>query len=138
MYVTDVWDDIRELTSGYFAGEEAIRELNGDRFHKQQSPIELLLRIILTSTRVDDFVFDPFAGTGTTLVVAKQLRRRYLGIEIDPVNVDLIKSRLSSIRKSDDIMKYYPDYFHTENLSNIWGMIGEEKVVDPKGQTRFL
>ncbi|MCS7190649.1 MAG: site-specific DNA-methyltransferase, partial [Fimbriimonadales bacterium] len=39
MFVTDVWDDIRELTSGYFAGEEAIRDKHGERFHKQQSPV---------------------------------------------------------------------------------------------------
>ena len=36
MYVTDVWDDIRELTSGYFAGEEALRDSEGNRLHKQQ------------------------------------------------------------------------------------------------------
>ena len=39
VYVTDVWDDIRELTSGYFAGNEAIREKSGERFHKQQTPL---------------------------------------------------------------------------------------------------
>jgi site-specific DNA-methyltransferase (adenine-specific) len=50
VYVTDVWDDIRELTSGYFAGKEAIRDINGDRVHKQQSPVGLLLRIVLSST----------------------------------------------------------------------------------------
>ena len=56
MFVTDVWDDIRELTSGYFAGDEAIKTEGGDRFHKQQSPIALLLRIILSSSKVGDFV----------------------------------------------------------------------------------
>ena len=32
MYVTDVWDDIRELTSGYFAGNEPLRVNDGSRF----------------------------------------------------------------------------------------------------------
>src|SRR5215216_791698 len=73
VYVTDVWDDIRELTSGYFAGDEAIRSDDGERFHKQQSPIALLLRIILSSSQTGDTVFDPFSGTGTTLVTAYQL-----------------------------------------------------------------
>lgn len=50
VYLTDVWDDIRELTSGYFAGDEAIRNDKGKRVHEQQSPAELLLRIILSST----------------------------------------------------------------------------------------
>ena len=120
VYVTDVWDDIRELTSGYFAGDEAIRLENGERFHKQQSPIALLLRIILSSSQVNDTVFDPFAGTGTTLVTACQLKRNSIGIEIDPKNVSMIKSRIEDIREADSIEKYYKDYIHTENLSEIW------------------
>ncbi len=122
VYVTDIWDDIRELTSGYFAGDEAIRVENGERFHKQQSPIALLLRIILSSTRNGDTVFDPFAGTGTTLVTAYQLKRNSLGIEIDPKNVKMIKNRLEEIRDSDSVEKYYPDYVCTEKLEEIWDL----------------
>lgn len=84
VYLTDVWDDIRELTSGYLAGEEAVRDNKGNRIHTQQSPIALLLRIILSSTSPGDTVLDPCAGTGTTLVVAHQLNRNSIGIEIDP------------------------------------------------------
>jgi DNA modification methylase len=128
IYVTDIWDDIRELTSGYFAGDEAIRNKQGERFHKQQSPLALLLRIILASSKVGDTVFDPFSGTGTTLVVAHQLQRNYIGIEIDPNNVNCIKSRLQNLRKSDDINKYYSDYIHTENLAKIWGKSAIDKT----------
>lgn len=120
MFVTDIWEDIRELTSGYFAGDEAIRKANGDRHHKQQSPISLLLRIILSSSKLNDIIFDPFAGTGTTLVVAYQLKRKSIGIEIDPDNVKCIKNRLENIREADNILKYYQDYIHTKNLSKIW------------------
>ena len=120
VYVTDIWDDIRELTSGYFAGDEAIRLENGERFHKQQSPIALLLRIILSSTQINDTVFDPFAGTGTTLITAHQLKRNSVGIEIDPKNVKMIKSRIEDVREADSIGKYYKDYIYTENLSEIW------------------
>lgn len=120
IYVTDVWDDIRELTSGYFAGDEAIRTNEGGRFHKQQSPISLLLRILLSSTGIGDTVFDPFAGTGTTLVVAEQLSRKSIGIEIDPANVDCITKRLTFIREADSVAKYYKDYSNTENLKDIW------------------
>lgn len=120
VYVTDVWDDIRELTAGYFAGDEAIRSGNGERFHKQQSPIALLLRIILSSSKIGDTVLDPFAGTGTTLVVAEQLGRKSIGIEIDPGNVKCIESRLEHISKSDNITRFYKDYIHTDNLKTIW------------------
>lgn len=121
MYVTDIWDDIRELTAGYFAGDEALRDGDGLRFHKQQAPIALLLRIILSSTLAGDFVFDPFAGTGTTLVVAKQLGRRGLGVEIDPQNAASIRERLCEIRPADDIGRFRDDYRFTENLQEIWG-----------------
>jgi DNA modification methylase len=122
VYVTDVWDDIRELTSGYFAGDEAIRKPEGERFHKQQAPIALLLRIILSSTKPGDVVLDPFAGTGTTLVVAEQLGRKSIGIEIDPDNVQCMKERLDNIREADNIEKYHKDFICTENLDEIWNL----------------
>jgi len=121
VFLTDVWDDIRELTSGYFAGEEALRTVHGERAHKQQAPIALLLRIILSSTQVGDWIFDPFAGTGTTLCVAHQLNRHSIGIEIDPQNAALIHSRLDEIREADSLQKHYHDYRCTEDLSKIWG-----------------
>ncbi len=119
VYVTDIWDDIRELTSGYFAGDEAIRT-DGERAHKQQSPIALLLRIILSSSLPGDCIFDPFAGTGTTLTVASQLNRKSIGIEKDPLNYKLIKKRLKTVRKSDHIGRYRNDYSHTAELGKVW------------------
>lgn len=130
LYVTDVWDDVRELTSGYFAGDEAIRNKDGERFHKQQAPLALLLRIILSSSKTGDTVLDPFAGTGTTLAAASQLNRNSVGIEIDPKNSAMIRSRLEEIREADNIKKYYEDYIHTEGLSNIWGV--ESKPIKTK------
>lgn len=121
MFVTDVWDDIRELTSGYFAGDEAIRRPDGERFHKQQAPLALLLRIILTSTQIGDTVLDPFAGTGTTLVAAHQLGRSSVGIELDPSNVECITNRLMTIRDADRIEGFKKDYRHTKDLDAIWG-----------------
>lgn len=121
VFLTDVWDDIRELTSGYFAGDEAIRRDNGERFHKQQSPLALLLRIILTSSKRGDTVLDPFAGTGTTAVVAKQIKRNSVSIEIDPANAALIENRIENPREADCVRKFYKDYACTENLSEIWG-----------------
>jgi DNA modification methylase len=120
VYLTDVWDDIRELTSGYFAGDEALRDSKGSRVHKQQSPVELLLRIILSSTLPGDTVLDPLAGTGTTSVVAYQLERNSIEMEIDPEHVKIIKKRLESLRPSDDVSKYYDYYRFTPNLREIW------------------
>ena len=121
MFVTDVWDDIRELTSGYFAGDEALRDTEGNRLHKQQTPIQLLLRIILSSTNPGDVVLDPFAGSGTTLVVAEQLGRESIGVELDKVNVKIIEERLAEKREADDISGLFKDYECTPELQAIWG-----------------
>lgn len=136
IFVTDVWEDIRELTSGYFAGSEAIRLENGNRFHKQQTPLALLLRIILTSTKVGDTVLDPFAGTGTTSSVASQIQRNSIAIEIDPDNVECIRNRLTSCDDASIIQKYYQDYICTDKLSEIWG--NEFEVKQKRNLTQEL
>jgi len=125
IYLTDVWDDIRELTAGYFAGDEAIRKSDGQRFHKQQTPLALLIRIILSSSNVGDTVFDPFAGTGTTVTAATQLNRKSIAIEIAPENIECIRNRLTHIKSSDNIQKYYADYICTDKLDLIWGAISQ-------------
>ncbi len=120
MFVTDVWDDIRELTSGYFAGEEALRRRDGSRICAQQTPIAVLLRILLASTEPGDWVLDPFAGTGTTLVVAEQLGRNAVGMEIDPEMVQVIGWRLRVRRPADSIAPLRKYYRFTANLNAIW------------------
>ncbi|KXA96407.1 modification methylase [candidate division MSBL1 archaeon SCGC-AAA259I14] len=102
IYLTDVWTDIRELTSGYFAGDEPLRDEEGNRVHKQQSPVELLARIILVSSKPGDLILDPFGGTGTTGVVARQLNRNCVLIEKDAYYADVIRDRLEEEREADD------------------------------------
>jgi DNA modification methylase len=130
MFVTDVWDDIRELTSGYFAGDEPLRYETGERVHKQQSPVDLLARIILSSTNVGDLVFDPFAGTGTTLVVAKQLHRNSIGVEIDENNINFVRKRIDNPRPTDDIKGMYSYYRFTEKLEELWPISDHDYVLD--------
>ncbi|MBN2115511.1 MAG: site-specific DNA-methyltransferase [Anaerolineales bacterium] len=137
VYITDVWDDIRELTSGYFAGDEPLRNGDGERFHKQQSPIRLLTRIILSSSKANDLVFDPFAGTGTTLVVASQLGRHSIGTEIDPKNIKEIHERLKAVRKSDNVENIYKEYTYTENLDEIWNGSRNTQTAAPKPNHQY-
>ena len=80
----------------------------------------LLLRIILTSSLPGDTVFDPLAGSGTTLVVSYQMNRNSVGIEIDPDYVEIIEKRLKSLRPADDVVKYRHYYRFTPNLEEIW------------------
>jgi len=62
-------------------GEERLKNAEGKKLHPTQKPQSLLARVILASSRPDDLVLDPFCGTGTTGAVARQLRRRFIGIE---------------------------------------------------------
>ena len=69
-----------------------------------QKPIELLERIIKISTDEGDIVLDPFCGSGTTLVAAKLLGRKYLGIDINPSAIDLCKNRLDAPTKTESTL----------------------------------
>jgi site-specific DNA-methyltransferase (adenine-specific) len=140
LFLTDVWDDIRELTSGYFAGDEPLRDAAGQRFHKQQSPVSLLARIILSSSNPGDWICDPFAGTGTTSIVAAQLHRASIGIELDPENAKAIRERLKKLRYADDVDKLYKDYRCTERIEKIWGapVNGEGAVKPSTAQIGFV
>jgi site-specific DNA-methyltransferase (adenine-specific) len=60
-------------------------------------PEAVLERIIRVSSSPGDLVLDPFAGSGTTLAVARRLRRRYLGIELSPEYAQRIRERLQLI-----------------------------------------
>lgn len=62
--------------------------------HKDQKPIGLIERIIRTSSNPNDFVLDPFAGSGTTLIASLRLGRRCLGFELDPHWVEEIERRI--------------------------------------------
>ena len=65
--------------------------------HGCQMPEQLLGRIIRASSNQGEVVMDPFAGSGTTLAVAKKLWRDYLGFELSDKYVAVINNRLASI-----------------------------------------
>ena len=61
--------------------------------HGTQKPVELMRRPILNHTERGDSVYDPFLGSGTTLIAAEQTERACYGLEIDPRYVDVIVRR---------------------------------------------
>lgn len=82
--VTNLWDDVPAL-SGHHA------ERLG---YPTQKPVALLERIVRASSNPGDVVLDPFCGCGTTLVAAQRLNRQWIGIDISPTAVNLMKRRL--------------------------------------------
>jgi site-specific DNA-methyltransferase (adenine-specific) len=69
-----------------------------------QKPILLLDRIIEISTDEGDIVLDPFCGSGTTLVSAKMKRRKYVGIDVSQEAINLTKSRLETLVKTESAL----------------------------------
>ena len=65
--------------------------------HPTMKPIELITRAINNSSRANDIVIDPFAGSGSTLIAADQTRRRARVMEIDPKYCDVIIARWERI-----------------------------------------
>jgi len=63
-------------------------------FHPTQKPNDLIAKLIKLSSDDEDIVFDPFLGSGTTAIIAKLLKRKYIGIEIDPKYYKIAKQRL--------------------------------------------
>jgi DNA modification methylase len=74
-------------------GEERIRDESGKKLHSTQKPIELLKRVILTSTKEGDIILDPLSGTGTTGYVARALKRDFVMIEVNLKYVEGIVRR---------------------------------------------
>lgn len=64
-------------------GSERLTDSEGKKLHNTQKPIKLLENIVLSSTKEDDLILDPFSGTATTGAAAIKYKRRYVGIEQD-------------------------------------------------------
>jgi site-specific DNA-methyltransferase (adenine-specific) len=73
-------------------------------FHGCKMPEQLLGRIIRACSNPADIVLDPFAGSSTTLVVAKKLRRQFMGFELSKDYVAKGTARLADARPGDSLL----------------------------------
>lgn len=82
-------------------GAERVKDADGKSLHTTQKPMELLRRIILSSTKAGDVILDPFFGSGTTGAVAKELSRNFIGIEQDSSYIAAALERIAAITPVD-------------------------------------
>ncbi len=83
--------------------------------HPTQKPEKLLAKIILASSDEGDLILDPFLGSGTTSVVAKKLRRRFVGIDVDTIYCCLAEKRLAVAEYDAGIQGYTEGVFWERN-----------------------
>ncbi len=104
-YPSNIWTDI---TIPFWSMPE-------NTPHPTQKPEKLLAKIILASSEEGNIVFDPFAGVGTTGVVAKKLRRNFVMVEIDEEYCLYALKRLQMADSDKSIQGYYDGVFWERN-----------------------
>jgi site-specific DNA-methyltransferase (adenine-specific) len=87
--VPDVWNDIKPALNKEYLG------------YPTQKPRALLERIIQASSNEGDLILDGFCGCGTTLDAAEYLKRKWIGIDISPIAIALMKRRLQDSYKTE-------------------------------------
>ena len=93
--LTDVWFDIPPVRHAKYKKRKGANELS----------VKLLDRLVELASNEDDIVFDPFGGSGTTYVVSEIKKRRWIGVEIGPV--DDIINRFGSIKDDADYLREF-------------------------------
>ena len=81
----DIWTDINPVQA---------HSLERQGFQTQK-PVELLERIVKTSSNEGDIILDPFCGCGTAVIASEKLHRHWIGIDVTFLAINLIKNRLS-------------------------------------------
>ncbi len=95
-----VWDI--SINKGFIKSND--KNEDEKTMHSTQKPIECMARPIRNNTVEGDWVYDPFLGSGTTLIAAEQLKRKCIGIEIEPAYCDMIVKRYINLLAKDGLI----------------------------------
>lgn len=81
---------------------------NKSPLHPTMKPVGLVRNLILNSSRISDYVYDPFGGSGSTLVACEQTKRKCLMVELDPEYCQVIIERYEKVAKvkAQKVKKY--------------------------------
>jgi site-specific DNA-methyltransferase (adenine-specific) len=82
-------------------------------YHPTQKPLRVVRRALLASTREGDLVFDPFCGSGTTAVAAKELNRFFAGAELEDEFAELAGRRIKATVRGS-VLRRISERFQTE------------------------
>ena len=93
------WYAVRKGSKGHWHGDRSqttlwkIDHLKSDTGHGTQKPVECMRRPIENNSVAGNAVYEPFSGSGTTIIAAEQTGRRCLAIELNPAYVDVAVKR---------------------------------------------
>lgn len=92
-----------KVFSHYLINSTVAASYSGDIFtgHKSQKPIKLMMELVKKFTDEGDIILDPFMGSGSTLLAAKKLNRRAIGIEVNPKWCEVAVKRLNQFELFD-------------------------------------
>lgn len=140
MPIHNVWDDITPINA-------MAHERLG---YPTQKPEALLERIIKTSSNEGDVVLDPFCGCGTAVATAQKLGRRWIGIDVTHLAINLIKTRLrdahgagvqftvigepSTVEGAEELARTEPYQFQAWSL----GLVGARPAQLKKGADKGI
>ena len=116
-YPSNFWDDI---SVPFWSMPENTE-------HPTQKSEKLYAKLILASSKQGDVVFDPFLGSGTASVVAKKLKRKYCGIELNEEYCMLAEKRLWMAETDARIQGYSGDVFWERNTLNVQKNLSKSK-----------
>jgi site-specific DNA-methyltransferase (adenine-specific) len=97
--------------------------------HPTQKPEKLVAKLILASSKPNDFIFDPFFGSGTTCVVAKKLNRKFSGVEQESEYCQIAAKRLNRAESDKTIQGYHDGNFWERN-----SLADQKQATKPKNE----
>lgn len=101
------WYAVRKGKTGHWAGDRSqstvwtIEHAKSETGHSTQKPIECMRRPIQNNSQPGDYVYEPFSGSGTTIIAAEMMTRYCLAIELSPVYVDVAVQRWQTFAKAE-------------------------------------
>jgi len=143
-----IWARKSEKVPHYF-NYELMKKINGDKQmkdvwklpaiakwekefgkHPTQKPLPLLTRIVLASSKENDWILDPFCGSSTTGIAANIFNRRYLGIDLDKQFLDLGVQRKKDIENISKFNKIKNKLLDNKDMQlNIFELDEDQKEV---------
>ena len=106
------WYAVRKGRNGHWQGDrtqttvwDIPKPQKSETGHSTQKPVECMRRPIVNNSAPGDAVYDPFLGSGTTLIAAETEGRRCFGLELNPPYVDVIIKRWQDLTGKDAVLE---------------------------------